>query len=37
MTTLDIFKAIAILGLALIAWKLSSNLKVNDHKKKRHN
>lgn len=37
MTTLDIFKAIAILGLALMSWKLASNLKVNEHKKKHHN
>lgn len=36
MTTLDIIKAITILGLALIAFKFSSNLKVKSHKKK-HN
>ena len=33
MTILDIIKAVTILGLALIAWKFSSNLKVDNHKK----
>jgi hypothetical protein len=35
MTGLEILQAITIFGLALLSWKLSSELKVN-HKKK-HN